>query len=70
MLSRMLTLQDPFQGFPFTMTPGVWVWVWVWVGGWVGGPVGRRVGVGELYGMGLQQTAEGVCVCAGTWGKA
>jgi len=22
MLSRVLTLQDPFQGFPFTTTPG------------------------------------------------
>lgn len=22
MLSRMLTLQDPFQGFPFTTMPG------------------------------------------------
>jgi hypothetical protein len=27
MLSRMLTLQDPFQGFPFTTMPGVWVGV-------------------------------------------
>lgn len=24
MLSRMLTLQDPFQGFPFTTMPGGW----------------------------------------------
>jgi hypothetical protein len=23
MLSRMLTMQDPFQGFPFTTMPGV-----------------------------------------------
>lgn len=35
MLSRVLTLQDPFQGFPFTTTPGVcacvgWWWCWGW----------------------------------------
>jgi hypothetical protein len=23
LLSRMLTMQDPFQGFPFTTMPGV-----------------------------------------------